>query len=83
MANVGKNEGIPRVSLPSFRKGLRQFVEDIVKEMKRVVWPTKEDVARLTALVVLVCIVFMVYLWVCGTIMQILLDALMGKGLRF
>jgi preprotein translocase subunit SecE len=83
MANVGKNEGIPRVSLPSFRKGFRQFVEDIVKEMKRVVWPTKEDVVRLTALVVLVCIVFMVYLWVCGTIMQILLDALMGKGLRF
>jgi preprotein translocase subunit SecE len=71
------------VSLPSFRKGFRQFVEDIVKEMKRVVWPTKEDVVRLTALVVLVCIVFMVYLWVCGTIMQILLDALMGKGLRF
>lgn len=71
------------MSLPSFRKGFRQFVEDIVKEMKRVVWPTKEDVVRLTALVVLVCIVFMVYLWVCGTIMQILLDALMGKGLRF
>ncbi len=71
------------MSLPSFRKGFRQFVEDIVKEMKRVVWPTKEDVVRLTALVVLVCIVFMVYLWVCGTIVQILLDALMGKGLRF
>ncbi len=82
MANIGKNEGIPRVSLPSFRKGLRQFVEDTIKEMKRVVWPTKEDVARLTALVVLVCVVFMVYLWVCGTAMQLLLHALMGKGLR-
>lgn len=83
MANIGKNEGIPRVSLPSFRKGLRQFVEDTVKEMKRVVWPTKEDVARLTALVVLVCIVFMVYLWACGKVVQLFLDALMGKGLRF
>lgn len=82
MANIGKSEGIPRVSLPSFRKGLRQFVEDTVKEMKRVVWPTKEDVARLTALVVLVCVAFMTYLWLCGALMQAFLNALMGKGLR-
>jgi preprotein translocase subunit SecE len=33
------------------------FVNDVVKEMKKVTWPTKEELKESTAIVIIVCLI--------------------------
>jgi preprotein translocase subunit SecE len=37
------------------------FFQDVVKEMKKVTWPTKEELIESTKVVVVVCIVFAIF----------------------
>jgi len=34
------------------------FVNDVVKEMKKVTWPTKEELKESTQIVIVVCLIF-------------------------
>lgn len=63
------------------RKGLKGFFEDVGKEMGRVVWPSREDTVRLTILVLIICVVFVLYLWAFGMVVQVGINGLMGRGL--
>jgi len=40
------------------------FFQDVVKEMRKVTWPTKEELIESTKIVVVVCIVFAVFTYV-------------------
>lgn len=40
------------------------FFQDVVKEMKRVTWPTKEELIESTKIVIVVCIVFALFTYV-------------------
>ncbi len=37
------------------------FFQDVAKEMKKVTWPTKEELIESTKIVIVVCIVFAVF----------------------
>jgi preprotein translocase subunit SecE len=38
------------------------FVSDTVAELKKVVWPTREEVIRLTTMVLIICLVLALFL---------------------
>ncbi|MGQ7720556.1 preprotein translocase subunit SecE [Melioribacter sp. OK-1-Me] len=40
------------------------FVNDVVKEMKKVTWPTKEELKESTVIVVVVCLILALFTYV-------------------
>ena len=40
------------------------FVNDVVKEMKKVTWPTREELKESTTIVVVVCILIAIFTYV-------------------
>lgn len=40
------------------------FFQDVVKEMKKVTWPTKQELLESTRVVIIVCIVLAVFTYV-------------------
>ena len=36
---------------------IKKFFEDVVKEMKKVTWPTKEELMESTKVVIIVCLI--------------------------
>ena len=49
------------------------FLNDVVKEMKKVTWPTKEELKESTTIVIVVCLIIAAFTYVIDmTIAQIL-----------
>jgi len=46
------------------------FFQDVVKEMKKVTWPTKEELVESTKIVIVVCIVFALFTYVIDIIIN-------------
>lgn len=46
------------------------FFEDVVKEMKKVTWPTKAELIESTKIVIVVCIVLAVFTYVIDIIIN-------------
>lgn len=40
------------------------FVNDVVKEMKKVTWPTQEELKESTTIVIVVCIIIAIFTYV-------------------
>jgi len=40
------------------------FFNDVVKEMKKVTWPTKEELKESTTIVIVVCIIIAVFTYI-------------------
>ncbi|MFA7228695.1 MAG: preprotein translocase subunit SecE [Melioribacteraceae bacterium] len=40
------------------------FVNDVVKEMKKVTWPTRDELKESTSIVIVVCLVLSVFTYV-------------------
>ncbi|MDF1610988.1 MAG: preprotein translocase subunit SecE [Stygiobacter sp.] len=40
------------------------FVNDVVKEMKKVTWPTKEELKESTSIVIVVCLILAAFTYV-------------------
>ncbi|MFZ5947007.1 MAG: preprotein translocase subunit SecE [Stygiobacter sp.] len=40
------------------------FVNDVVKEMKKVTWPTKEELKESTSIVIVVCLILAVFTYI-------------------
>ena len=49
---------------------LKQFMADVSKEMKKVAWPTKEQLQESTIVVVVVCIVITAFVFAIDTVMD-------------
>ena len=54
--------------------GLRRYLTESWAELKKVTWPTRETVVRLTLLVVAVSVVVGVYIYVLDSIFNTLVD---------
>ena len=39
------------------------FVNDVVKEMKKVTWPTKDELKESTTIVIVVCLIIAAFTW--------------------
>ena len=65
MAEVAKQEnGV--VSKPKqWIASTREFFRDTAGEMKKVTWPTRNEVVGTTIVVIAATIVFALFLWVC------------------
>ena len=46
------------------------FFQDVVKEMKKVTWPTKEELIESTKIVIVVCIVLAVFTYLIDMIIS-------------
>jgi len=50
-------------------KKIKQFVSDVSKEMKRVSWPTKDQLRESTVVVIVATLIFTVFVWIVDQIM--------------
>lgn len=46
----------PSVPLPSSKRGLRGFITEVGRELKKVSWPSRAETNRLTGVVLAVCL---------------------------
>ena len=51
---------------------IKSFGEDVVKEMKKVSWPTKEQLRESTMVVIATSLIFTVFVWVVDQLMTLL-----------
>ena len=56
---------------------MRRYLTESWAELKKVAWPTRETVIRLTLLVVAVSIAVGIYIYVLDTVFNSLLDAVL------
>ncbi|HEY8132461.1 MAG TPA: preprotein translocase subunit SecE [Thermoanaerobaculia bacterium] len=61
----------PRLWVTTVREGWR----DVLSEMKKVTWPSRNEVVGTTVVVIVATVVFAVYLWGC--------DIIFYKGIEF
>jgi preprotein translocase SecE subunit len=57
----------------------REFFHDTSSEMKKVTWPTKNEVVGTTAVVIVATIVFALFLWGCDVVFYKAIDFLFTK----
>jgi preprotein translocase SecE subunit len=64
------------------RGGIKGFIEGVIREMRRVVWPSWQETTRLTLTVLIVCVVFVLYLYLASYIVDIALKAAEGQSIK-
>ena len=57
----------------------REFFRDTGAEMKKVTWPTRNDVIGTTAVVIVATLVFALFLWGCDVVFYKAIDFLFTK----
>ncbi|MEE9225705.1 MAG: preprotein translocase subunit SecE [Bacteroidota bacterium] len=57
------------------KEKLINFVTDVVREMKKVTWPTKEELRESTMVVVVVCLIISAFVYVVDMVVS---EALKG-----
>ena len=57
----------------------REFLRDTNAEMKKVTWPSRNEVVGTTVVVVVATVVFAVYLWGCDVIFYKAIDLLFSR----
>ena len=78
MAKPTNPTGPVRPPMPKMKGGLKQYFKDVGVEMRRVIWPTRAETIRLTVMVLMVCVLFVIYLYVASTIVHYLIIAMEG-----
>lgn len=59
------------------KEKIKSFFTDIVKEMEKVTWPTKEELFESTKVVIVVTIVISLFTWVVDTALSEALKAIL------
>jgi preprotein translocase subunit SecE len=57
----------------------REFFRDVTSEMKKVTWPTRNEVVGTTVVVILSTLVFALFLWGCDVVFYKAIDFLFTK----
>ena len=52
------------------KEKIKKFFEDVVKEMKKVTWPTREELMESTKVVIVVCIILAGFTYVIDMIIN-------------
>ena len=58
---------------------LREGYKDVLAEMKKVTWPSRNEVVSTTVVVIVATVVFAVYLWGCDLVFYKAIDFLFSK----
>ncbi len=59
------------------REKIIGFFEDVVKEMKKVTWPTKDELKDFTAVVLVATLIMAVFVYAVDTIVNVALRAIL------
>ncbi|CAN5433657.1 hypothetical protein BH11ARM2_BH11ARM2_09150 [soil metagenome] len=65
--------------IPKSRRGLKGFLVDVQREMRKVTWPSRPETNRLTYVVLMVCGMLVIILSTMGYVFGIIID-LITKG---
>ena len=76
MAKPTNPTGPARPPVPKMKGGLGKYFKEVGVEMRRVIWPTRAETTRLTIMVLMVCVFFVLYLYVASTIVDMIITAL-------
>ena len=60
-------------------KTVREGWRDVLSEMKKVTWPSRNEVVGTTVVVIVATVVFAVYLWGCDVIFYKAIDLLFSR----
>jgi len=67
------------IATPKFKRGLKGFLTDTNREMKKVIWPARRETSRLTFVVLSLCVIVAVMMFVMGWMSDTLI-AVLTKG---
>jgi preprotein translocase subunit SecE len=80
MANTTEKMGLRKdpqpagsIPLPKAKRGLKSFFTDVVRELKKVTWPTRKETNRMTGVVLAICALIVGIL----TLMNIVVDTVL------
>lgn len=77
----GGQGGRSDVPLPDIKKrGIRGFLRDVRRELKLVIWPSRQETIRLSFVVLAVCFGVVVILYGLGFIFGFIIDLLIGRS---
>jgi preprotein translocase subunit SecE len=76
MAKPTNPAGPVKPPMPKMKGGLGKYFKEVGVEMRRVIWPTRAETLRLTIVVLLVCVFFVLYLYVASTIVHMIVVAM-------
>ncbi len=68
------------VPTPDTKKGLKNYLIEVQREMKKITWPTPAEATRLTSTVVGVCILVAAVLFLFSIGIEKFLELLIGSG---
>ncbi len=67
------------IPVPRSRRGPKTFYNEVVREMKKVSWPSRTETNRLTGVVLTVCLLLVAYLSALGYVFGAVID-IITKG---
>jgi preprotein translocase subunit SecE len=80
MAEVAKQDSDSIANKPKqWVQSTREFFRDTTGEMKKVTWPSKNEVVGTTAVVIVATIVFALFLWGCDVVFYKAIDFLFTR----
>jgi preprotein translocase subunit SecE len=79
MAEVVKQENAVVTKPKQWIQSTREFFRDTAGEMKKVTWPTKNEVVGTTTVVIVATIVFALFLWGCDVVFYKAIDFLFSR----
>ena len=74
MAEVAKQENAVVAKPKQWVHSTREFFRDTAGEMKKVTWPTRNEVVGTTTVVIVATIVFALFLWGCDVVFYKAID---------
>lgn len=66
--------------IPRSPRGVKTFFVDVVREMKKVTWPTRSETNRMTGIVLAVCALVVGILTALNIVVGTLMNILTGAG---
>ena len=60
-------KGLGRLNAQTMKEKILNFFRDVVKEMEKVTWPSREELTESTKIVIIVTLVIAVFAWVVDT----------------
>jgi preprotein translocase subunit SecE len=59
------------------KEKILNFFNDVTKEMGKVTWPTRDELAESTKIVIIVCVLISVFTWGVDTLLSAALKAIL------
>ena len=59
------------------KEKILNFFNDVVKEMGKVTWPTRDELMESTKIVIIVCVIISVFTWGVDTLLSAALKAIL------